>query len=97
MFPASFSLAFISPPILLGETSKGTACDWIKTTKRKGIVIHDWTSGDRRGHLKNKKRSFNNFFVMQSSGIASIIAEQSVVSLRFLAGMKKHIDCLLID
>ena len=92
MFPVSPRLAFISPPILLCETSKGSECDWIKTTKRKDIVIYDWTSGDRRGHLTNRKRKFNNFFVMQSSGIAAIIAEQSVVCLRFFLRINKHVD-----
>ena len=56
-------LAFISPPILLCETSQGSEFHWIKTAKRKEI---DWTmigprdgtSGDGRGHLKNRKRKF---------------------------------------
>ena len=32
-------LAFISPPILLWETSQGSEFHWIKTAKRKEIII----------------------------------------------------------
>ena len=32
-------LAFISPPILLCETSQGSEFHWIKTAKRKEIII----------------------------------------------------------
>ena len=66
MFPARPRLGFISPPILLCETIKGSEFEWIKTTKRKVIMINDWTSGDGRGHLT---------IVTQSSSIAAITAE----------------------
>ena len=56
-------LAFISPPILLCETSQRSEFHWIKTAKRKEIdwtIIgpRDWTSGDGRGHITNRKRKF---------------------------------------
>ena len=34
LFPASPRLAFMSPPILFCETSKGSEFDWIEMTKR---------------------------------------------------------------
>ena len=44
------------------------------------------------GTSQTGRESFNNFFVMQSSGTAAIIAEQSVVCFRFLARMNKHVE-----
>ena len=58
MLPSSPRLALISLPILLCETSKGSEGDWLKMTKRKDIMIYDWTGGDRLGHLTNRKGKF---------------------------------------
>ena len=68
-------LIYRSPPILLCETSKGSEFDWIKTTKRKDIMIYDWTSGDGNETSQTGNESFDKFFVMQISSIAAIIAQ----------------------
>ena len=51
MFPANPSLGFISPPILLCETSEGSEFDWIKATNspvnERQILVEPRTNCNR--------------------------------------------------